>query len=467
MKRRHALLLMAMVLAAFAGCNGSSWSSGDRVLVAKFLYDSHLEKPQRYDVVVFKYPKEPLKNQVPTNYIKRLLGLPGELLAILFGRIYRCDDDASQDLRRQLDDRGRSGDDLDLWKDEFMHRDDPRARELFLAGKFKILRKSPATMLAMRRIVDDNDHQAKDLKGVLPPRWIAEEGGWTADDKNGFVHKGQANQDVGWLRYQHILRPEDWPSVSAADKKPQLIRDFSGYNSYETRGEHKVQPPNWVGDLMLEFQLTVDRAEGELWLELARGVDRFQASWNLQTGDCTLYRIGQEQPLDVKKTRINKPGTYQVRFANFDDRLTVWVNGDLPFDDGVAYLPASQPGPTANDLKPVLIGAKKAAVKVHQLKLWRDTYYTAKTGISLGTPDAVLNQAQWNDPEFWSDPKRWEPLGNLEPTTLYVQPGHYLCLGDNSPESSDSRSWGVVPERLMLGRALMVYYPFNRAGPIK
>jgi signal peptidase I len=55
--------------------------------------------------------------------------------------------------------------------------------------------------------------------------------------------------------------------------------------------------------------------------------------------------------------------------------------------------------------------------------------------------------------------------------TYYVQPGHFLCLGDNSPHSSDGRAWGLVPERLMLGRALMVYYPFpplgeKRFGPI-
>jgi len=51
--------------------------------------------------------------------------------------------------------------------------------------------------------------------------------------------------------------------------------------------------------------------------------------------------------------------------------------------------------------------------------------------------------------------------------TLYVQPNHYLCLGDNSPESSDSRVWGLVPNRLLLGRALLVYYPFGRAGRIR
>src|SRR5262245_26755418 len=48
-----------------AGCN-----SGDRVLVAKFLWDSHLRKPERFDVVVFKFPEEPQHQQVPKNYIK-------------------------------------------------------------------------------------------------------------------------------------------------------------------------------------------------------------------------------------------------------------------------------------------------------------------------------------------------------------------------------------------------------------
>jgi signal peptidase I len=51
--------------------------------------------------------------------------------------------------------------------------------------------------------------------------------------------------------------------------------------------------------------------------------------------------------------------------------------------------------------------------------------------------------------------------------TWYVQPDHFLCMGDNSPESSDGRSWGLVPKRLLLGRAMMVYYPFARAGRIR
>jgi signal peptidase I len=51
--------------------------SGDRILVAKFL------KPQRWDVVVFRYPEE-----LSLNYVKRLIGLPGETIIIKDGKVY-------------------------------------------------------------------------------------------------------------------------------------------------------------------------------------------------------------------------------------------------------------------------------------------------------------------------------------------------------------------------------------------
>ena len=54
--------------------------------------------------------------------------------------------------------------------------------------------------------------------------------------------------------------------------------------------------------------------------------------------------------------------------------------------------------------------------------------------------------------------------GQLEPEG---DPGHYFCLGDNSSSSSDGRDWGLVPERLMLGRAVVVYWPLSRIGVIK
>ena len=43
----------------------------------------------------------------------------------------------------------------------------------------------------------------------------------------------------------------------------------------------------------------------------------------------------------------------------------------------------------------------------------------------------------------------------------------YLALGDNSYNSLDGRSWGFVPEDSVVGRPIVIYYPFTwRFGPV-
>jgi signal peptidase I len=437
--------------------------TGDRVLVDKSLYDL-LEEPGRFDVVVFKYPEKPQKDQVPMNYIKRLVGQPGETIAIYGGDLYR-----TTDLRYPH--RTPPSDPEELRQAKYDN--DPDAQKLFteqldlqFARKvenqgFEIVRKSPEKMLALRRIVNDNDFQATDLRDH-PHRWSGD-GGWKPDNAElprRFEHAG-AGSDFAWLTYRHILRYSD---------RPRLITDFMGYNAangkpYSPDPDKIMQ--NWIGDLMLECTATVTQPQGRLTLDLAKGVDRFQARWDLATGICTLVRLtdGKEETLDSQPTAIKKAGTYELRFANFDERLTVWVNGKLAFGDGVVYKPAKSRGPYENDLKPARIGVQGSGLSVSHLKLWRDTYYT----IGRSSPnDADAELGNWAaDSPAWENPEDWGPLRNLQSKTMYVQPGHYLCMGDNSPESSDGRAWGLVPRRLLLGRALLVYYPINRAGPIR
>lgn len=47
-------------------------------------------------------------------------------------------------------------------------------------------------------------------------------------------------------------------------------------------------------------------------------------------------------------------------------------------------------------------------------------------------------------------------------TQLDVPAGSYFAMGDNSSNSADSRVWGFVPEKDVVGRPLFIYYPITR-----
>lgn len=454
---------------------GPSWNSGDRVLVAKFLYDrGRLWTPKRHEVIVFKYPENPQQNNTAMNYIKRCQGEPGETVAIFGGDLYAT---------KALKYAHRESSDVpeDRWKKENMFISDTAALKLFEASMsrssaaqptpddFVIVRKPPAEMLAMRRIVFDNDHQPKDLARVK--RWMSRENSRWTGTPVAFTHaSGSSGEPLEWLAYHHFMREEilanalrlrlpENPTGAPNDSR-RLITNALGYNS--GTGDHNQEPVGrfWVGDLMIECDFKVTTAAGEFVLELSKGYDRFQARFDLTTGKCKLVRRNSnrdETVLAEAETALKKPGSYKLRFANFDERLTVWVDGKLPFADGVAYAPAHKAGPTSeNDLEPARIGIREAAAEVTHLQLWRDTYYTLNESDGTGIGHVTVAD---------------QPLAPIQ--TFYVQPGHYLALGDNSAASSDSRYWGLVPERLLLGRALVVYFPFwpftsdTRAGLIR
>jgi signal peptidase I len=68
--------------------------------------------------------------------------------------------------------------------------------------------------------------------------------------------------------------------------------------------------------------------------------------------------------------------------------------------------------------------------------------------------------------------KQNEPFARLDPECatcnlpqeITVPKGEYYMMGDNRGESADSREWGPVPKKWIIGMAFMTYWPPNRIG---
>jgi signal peptidase I, bacterial type len=65
----------------YGSCMEPGLHTGERVLASKFSY--FMTTPHRGDVVIFRYPCDPSK-----NYVKRVIGLPGDLVEIREGDLF-------------------------------------------------------------------------------------------------------------------------------------------------------------------------------------------------------------------------------------------------------------------------------------------------------------------------------------------------------------------------------------------
>jgi signal peptidase I len=429
---------------------------GDRILVMMFPYDLPFlpgaSSPERWDVVVFRYPEEP-----EVSYIKRLVGLPGETIRLKHGDIYVKPGDGQG---------------------------------------FRLQRKPLRHQAAMQMSVYDDRYRPRALAGQEAwRRWRSSSpGAWGIADPKVSEYRCTAPAD-GWseLRYHHLVPdPEQWEEI-LADRplnrapRPTLITDFYSYNTNLTSDDPPVgdeprmdsenawMQPHWVGDLTVAASVKVESAAGQLRLELIKGGIPHRCVVDLATGAASFQR--GEQTLLEQATPLKGPGRYQVEFANVDDRLTLWVDGKPVAGEGVEFDSVeATPVPTAADLSPVGIAVRDGTVAVSDLVLKRDIYYTLTPGrIDYGSsvwPDRPpRNPVELFD--FLSDPAQFANLGRLGTQEYQLGGDRYLMLGDNSPRSKDSRGWDSsdlqwdtsgrqsyeVQRSLLTGKAFYIYWP--------
>jgi signal peptidase I len=66
---------------------------------------------------------------------------------------------------------------------------------------------------------------------------------------------------------------------------------------------------------------------------------------------------------------------------------------------------------------------------------------------------------------YYYNREDWDYGG--ENRQIKVPADSYFALGDNSAQSSDSRNWGFVPKKNMIGKAFLIYWPPKRIRAVE
>lgn len=343
----------------------ASESSGDRLLVHKYLFD--LRYPQRWEAAVFQNPAD-----LGQAYVKRVVGLPGEAIEI-------------------------------------------RGGEIYIDGR--IARKTGAQQRALRLLVYDHDHTPGDIDRL--PRWWFRLDGPRGSHSSGWRIEGPrlvrdptpaALGRTDWVTYRH-WQPDG--------NRYGPIRDFIAYNGLDLPGENRVD------DLTLAATIEVRAGIHALQLRLTSGGDRFQVTLPVEGSESAaeVRRNGRALALPaLAATPRLRCSTDALRRFNrveaslVDQRLTVTLEGSpivgpIDFDD-----PRPAPGSFQSPLAIGVTGAGWA--ELSGVRIYRDTYYTdalanaPRRPFGVGEPFQlgpdeyfVLgdNSPVSNDSRFWPD----------------------------------------------------------------
>lgn len=195
-----------------------------------------------------------------------------------------------------------------------------------------------------------------------------------------------------------------------------------------------------VGDAIVEFSFEALEPGGRLRVLLDERGDMFQLALELQDGGEAHVELAHIVGGDVLGREILRSAVVpfevgawtRIWFANVDNQVRAEL-GEPP-----AVLAASYDENTfwprdVNEIgmspgQRVRLGGEECRVRVRDIRAWRDLHYT-------------------RDGDFATD------------TALHLGAGEYFVLGDNSKESQDSRTFGAVPARDLIGRPLWVVWP--------
>jgi len=397
---------------------------GDRVLVLKTLYPFF--EPNRFDVVVFKNPTD--TQGASANYIKRLVGLPGETIWIADGDIF-----AKQ------------------------NRD--------IGGEFEIQRKPEHIQRSLWQPVSDTDAIPSNKMALSRPwqgtPWITKpRDAWTVDGRTWFCNTASPTTLFwddnklsidDWLPYNMLMpTTHDEPisdirvSATLTPETSNLVASFT-LEILQHRFEWKLTNSN--------ASLSMSTLEGDVVQVVETELDALSAEVPVRI-EC--WHADQTMVMFINGTR-----TVELLYHfNPQERLRLATNADpsVPIED------IAGSGGKAPSLKWQFDGSPFVMTR---LQVDHDLYYRSARLPSRATknPTTPGNEGlvELGSPAFGTHPDKLGVLNDDQ----------FMMAGDNSKYSLDSRLWGnpdefvatqiddspfVVHRDLLIGKAWGVYW---------
>jgi len=456
-RSRKAIIITVLMVVGL--CGGILFAWVDKAVASE---------PKRFDVTVFHYNTVWANENAPEqeiNYIKRLVGLPGDTLTISGGDLY-LRKMGKDEIVRKLDERPefqqiawytvakawhkiKHHDINDVDRQRLLFPFDgaaigtpgakltPHSLELDGTAPVTLTYKYPVTNICMKQGRWPFEHEK--CPAVLPgvETDVGIMSNPNSKSKKITAYIGDSWEGVQCPNCNQVMFP---PSANPAEGVALVPRQ-GGPN--ETTFFYGYSDEHPVGDLKLALEIDV-QSPGAITLEV--GSDLHKAVWNIpSSGKEKIEDSRSVHPVMLQTPQLSA-GKHTLSLAYLDGAVIAILDGQEFERRSIAV---SMPGLKAEQIK-TIVKATFTGVRgtVTRLDIARDLHHIAS------------DAHHWNRHKAGSSKQD----GSLK---FNVPEDHFLMMGDNAPSSADGRSWGYVPREKLVGRAWVIWWPPSRWRVIK